>query len=116
MKIVDAGLGCKLVEPQAFGDSRGTFYESWNQRRWADQGLDLNFVQSNVSRSQRGVLRGLHYQWPQAQGKLVMVLEGEVQDVRGSLLNQSPSEPFILSQRDSPDQNQNKLAENLCCP
>lgn len=81
MKVIDAGLGCRIIEPQAFGDERGIFFESWNGPRWAEHGLDLEFAQSNVSRSQRGVLRGLHYQWPQAQGKLVMVLEGEVHDV-----------------------------------
>lgn len=81
MKITDAGLGCRIIEPQVFRDSRGAFFESWNKPRWAEQGLELDFVQSNVSRSQRGVLRGLHYQWPQAQGKLVTVLEGEVHDV-----------------------------------
>ena len=82
MKVIDASLpGCKIIEPQVFGDSRGSFYESWNKARWAQHGLDLDFVQSNVSMSERGVLRGLHYQWPQPQGKLVSVLEGEVYDV-----------------------------------
>src|SRR5205085_6590571 len=77
MKVQDLGLGCRLVEPRVFGDERGSFYESWNGPRWAEEGgLDLAFVQSNVSRSQRGVLRGLHYQWPQAQGQLVTVLVG----------------------------------------
>jgi dTDP-4-dehydrorhamnose 3,5-epimerase len=91
MKIVDAGLGTRLIEPQAFGDSRGIFFESWNKDRWAQQGLDFEFVQSNVSRSQRGVLRGLHYQWPQAQGKLVTVLEGEVHDVAVDIRRGSPT-------------------------
>ena len=82
MKVIDTSLpGCKLIEPQVFGDSRGAFYESWNKARWAQHGLDFDFVQSNVSMSERGVLRGLHYQWPQPQGKLVSVLEGEVYDV-----------------------------------
>ena len=91
MKVTDVGLGCKLVEPQAFGDDRGIFFEAWNQPRWREHGLDLAFVQSNVSRSQRGVLRGLHYQWPQAQGKLVMVLEGEVQDIAVDIRRGSPT-------------------------
>jgi dTDP-4-dehydrorhamnose 3,5-epimerase len=82
MKVVDTELPeCKIIEPQVFGDSRGSFYETWNKPRWAQHGLDLDFVQSNVSTSERGVLRGLHYQWPQPQGKLVSVLEGEVYDV-----------------------------------
>lgn len=91
MKIIDTDLpGCKIIEPQVFGDSRGAFYESWNKPRWAEHGLDLNFVQSNVSISERGVLRGLHYQWPQPQGKLVSVLEGEVYDVAVDIRRGSP--------------------------
>ena len=92
MKATDIGLGCHLLEPQVFGDERGFFFESWNRPRWAaDTGLDLQFVQANVSRSQRGVLRGLHYQWPQAQGKLVSVLEGEVHDVAVDIRRGSPT-------------------------
>jgi dTDP-4-dehydrorhamnose 3,5-epimerase len=92
MKAIDAGLGCRIIEPKVFGDGRGEFFESWNRPRWAAEiGMDLEFVQSNVSRSERGVLRGLHYQWPQAQGKLVMVLEGEVQDVAVDLRRGSPT-------------------------
>jgi dTDP-4-dehydrorhamnose 3,5-epimerase len=92
MKVVDAGLGCRLIEPQVFGDARGYFFESWNRARWAaEAGLDLEFVQSNVSSSERGVLRGLHYQWPLAQGKLVMVLEGEVHDVAVDIRRGSPT-------------------------
>ncbi len=91
MKIIDTDLpGCKIIEPQVFGDSRGAFYESWNKPRWAEHGLDMNFVQSNVSISERGVLRGLHYQWPQPQGKLVSVLEGEVYDVAVDIRRGSP--------------------------
>lgn len=92
MKARDVGLGCHLIEPQVFGDERGFFFESWNQPRWAaEAGLDMDFVQANVSRSQRGVLRGLHYQWPQAQGKLVSVLEGEVHDVAVDIRRGSPT-------------------------
>ena len=91
MKVIDADLpACKLIEPQVFGDSRGAFYESWNKARWAQHGLNLDFVQSNVSVSERGVLRGLHYQWPQPQGKLVSVLEGEVYDVAVDIRRGSP--------------------------
>lgn len=91
MKIIDTDLpGCKIIEPQVFDDSRGLFYESWNKARWAMHGLDLNFVQSNASVSERGVLRGLHYQWPQPQGKLVSVLEGEVYDVAVDIRRGSP--------------------------
>jgi dTDP-4-dehydrorhamnose 3,5-epimerase len=92
MKARDLGLGCHLIEPQVFGDERGFFYESWNRPRWAAEiGLDLSFAQANVSRSARGVLRGLHYQWPQAQGKLVSVLEGEVHDVAVDIRRGSPT-------------------------
>lgn len=91
MKITETSLpGCKIIEPQVFDDDRGVFYESWNKRRWAEHGLDLDFVQSNVSISERGVLRGLHYQLPQAQGKLVSVLEGEVYDVAVDIRRGSP--------------------------
>jgi dTDP-4-dehydrorhamnose 3,5-epimerase len=92
MKVQDAGLGCLLIAPTLHGDERGYFFESWNRPRWAaESGLDLQFVQANVSRSQRGVLRGLHFQWPQAQGKLVSVLEGEVHDVAVDIRRGSPT-------------------------
>ena len=93
MKLIETALpGCLVIEPQVFADERGEFFESWNGPRWAKEaGLDLAFVQSNVSRSARGVLRGLHYQWPQPQGKLVSVLEGEVQDVAVDIRRGSPT-------------------------
>lgn len=70
-----------LIEPDVFGDARGYFFETWHRDRYAEHGLPVRFVQDNVSRSQRGILRGLHLQQPFAQGKLVQVLEGEVFDV-----------------------------------
>jgi len=73
--------GVQLLEPKLFGDDRGWFLESYNAARFAELGLPTTFVQSNLSRSRRGVLRGLHYQWPNPQGKLVQVVEGEVFDV-----------------------------------
>ena len=92
MKIMQTDLeGCLVIEPRVFGDARGYFYESWNAQRFADAGLDLKFVQSNVSMSARGVLRGLHYQWPNPQGKLVSVLEGEVYDVAVDIRRGSPT-------------------------
>jgi dTDP-4-dehydrorhamnose 3,5-epimerase len=92
MKVIDAGLGCRIIEPQVFGDDRGAFFESWNRARWKEEaGLDLEFVQSNVSESSRGVLRGLHYQYPNPQGKLVNVLEGEVYDVAVDVRAGSPT-------------------------
>ena len=81
-----------LIEPKVFGDERGFFYEGWNAGRFAEHGLPTRFVQHNVSRSQRGVLRGLHYQWPgHPQGKLVSVLEGEVYDVAVDIRRGSPT-------------------------
>lgn len=70
-----------IIEPKVFGDERGFFLESWNHAAFAEAGLDLAFVQDNHSRSSRGVLRGLHYQDPNSQGKLVRVANGRVFDV-----------------------------------
>ncbi|MGA9422009.1 MAG: dTDP-4-dehydrorhamnose 3,5-epimerase [Rhodanobacteraceae bacterium] len=92
MKIIETALpGCIVIEPTVHGDARGFFYESFNARRFADAGLELSFVQTNVSRSAQGVLRGLHYQWPQPQGKLVNVIEGEVYDVAVDIRMGSPT-------------------------
>ncbi len=73
--------GLLIVEPRVFGDERGFFQESWNRRTFAELGLDLDFVQDNHSRSAKGVLRGLHFQNPSPQGKLVRVTAGRVWDV-----------------------------------
>ena len=70
-----------LVHPEVFGDSRGFFVETFHQPRYADAGITLPFVQDNMSRSTRGVLRGLHLQHPRGQGKLVSVVSGEIFDV-----------------------------------
>ncbi len=91
MKIVETTLpGACIIEPRVFGDARGFFYESYNQGAYREAGITAAFVQSNVSRSARGVLRGLHYQWPHPQGKLVSVLEGEVYDVAVDIRRGSP--------------------------
>jgi dTDP-4-dehydrorhamnose 3,5-epimerase len=92
MKVIETNLpGCVVIEPAVHGDVRGFFYESFHAEKYKKAGLDLRFVQSNVSRSARGVLRGLHYQWPNAQGKLVNVLEGEVYDVAVDIRADSPT-------------------------
>ena len=92
MKVVETSLpGCVIVEPAVFGDDRGFFFETWNADRYRELGLPDKFVQSNVSCSARGVLRGLHYQWPNPQGKLVSVLEGEVYDVAVDIRRGSPT-------------------------
>jgi dTDP-4-dehydrorhamnose 3,5-epimerase len=92
MKVIESDLpGCLVLEPQVFGDERGFFYESFNRDKLAAHGLQPTFVQGYVSSSARGVLRGLHYQWPQSQGKLVSVLEGEVWDVAVDIRRGSPT-------------------------
>lgn len=92
MKVISTEIpDVLIVEPQVFGDSRGFFYESYNQRVFADKtGLEVNFVQDNHSRSAQGVLRGLHYQIQQPQGKLVRVISGEIFDVAVDLRKDSP--------------------------
>jgi len=81
----------KLIEPRVFGDDRGFFYESWNERAFADAGIAATFVQDNHSRSRRNVLRGLHYQIEHAQGKLVRAVVGEVYDVAVDMRRSSPN-------------------------
>ena len=81
-----------IIEPNVFGDERGFFYESFNARSFAEQtGVKTNFVQDNHSKSAKGVLRGLHYQIQQPQGKLVRVVAGEVFDVAVDIRKQSPT-------------------------
>lgn len=79
------------IVPRVFEDDRGFFLESWNLRDFQAQGLDLHFVQDNHSRSTRGILRGLHYQIPRPQGKLVRVVTGRVFDVAVDLRRSSPT-------------------------
>jgi dTDP-4-dehydrorhamnose 3,5-epimerase len=94
MNVIETALpGVMLIEPKVFGDARGFFLESWNRQTFAeagkDKGLDLDFVQDNHSRSARGVLRGIHYQLNQPQGKLVRVVSGAVFDVAVDLRKSS---------------------------
>ena len=79
-----------LLRPKVFGDARGFFFESYNRKAFAELGIDAEFVQDNHSRSAKGVLRGLHYQIRQPQGKLVRVAVGEVFDVAVDLRRSSP--------------------------
>ncbi len=91
MKIVETDLaGVVVVEPKVFGDARGFFYETWQKERYEEAGVKGTFVQDNVSFSRKGVLRGLHYQQPHSQGKLVSVLQGEVFDVAVDIRVGSP--------------------------
>ena len=93
MNVIQTALPEVLIlEPRVFGDERGFFYESFNARAFTEAtGLQREFVQDNHSRSQRGVLRGLHYQIEQAQGKLVRVTSGEVLDVAVDIRRSSPN-------------------------
>jgi dTDP-4-dehydrorhamnose 3,5-epimerase len=92
MKIATCEIpGLLVLEPKVFGDARGFFMETWNRKRFHEAGLDWDFVQDNVSLSRRGILRGLHFQNPAAQGKLVFVLQGEVFDVAVDLRKNSPT-------------------------
>ena len=92
MNIIQTALpGVLIIEPRVFGDERGFFMETWQQQRYAEAGLPERFVQDNISQSRRGILRGLHYQYPQAQGKLVYVLQGEVYDVAVDIRVGSPN-------------------------
>lgn len=92
MKIIDTAISeVKIIEPRVFGDDRGFFMESWNRKAFAEAGLDLDFVQDNHSRSAKGVLRGLHFQNPNPQGKLVRVVSGAVWDVVVDIRRSSPT-------------------------
>ncbi len=91
MNVVETALpGVLVLEPKVFGDARGFFVETWNAKTFADLGLNADFVQDNHSRSAKGVLRGLHYQLNEPQGKLVWVLSGAVFDVAVDLRKSSP--------------------------
>lgn len=92
MKAERASIPDVLVlEPKVFGDARGFFMESWNAREFEKLGIKAHFVQDNHSRSTKNVLRGLHYQLRQPQGKLVRVSAGEIWDVAVDLRRSSPS-------------------------
>lgn len=92
MNILETEIdGPLIIEPAVFGDGRGFFLESWNAEKFAAAGLDLAFVQDNHSRSRRGVLRGLHFQNPGPQGKLVRVVRGAIFDVAVDLRRSSPT-------------------------
>lgn len=102
MQVINCELaGLLLIVPDVYTDARGYFMETWNQKRYAAHGLGAPFVQDNLSFSRRGVLRGLHFQNPTPQGKLIAILQGEVFDVAVDLRRSSPTfkrwQGFILS-------------------
>ena len=91
MKVIETSLpGVLILEPKVFGDDRGFFFESYNKKTLEKAGITAEFVQDNHSRSVRNVLRGLHYQIKQPQGKLVRVIQGEVFDVAVDIRRSSP--------------------------
>jgi dTDP-4-dehydrorhamnose 3,5-epimerase len=92
MDVITTALpGVLLVRPRVFRDSRGAFLESWHRDRYVRAGIPATFVQDNAAFSRRGVIRGLHYQYPEPQGKLVMVLHGTVLDVVVDIRQGSPA-------------------------
>lgn len=92
MKVTEFDIpGLKLVETKRFGDQRGWFAETWQNARYCDAGIEETFVQDNLARSAKGVLRGLHAQEPHAQGKLVQIFQGTVFDVAVDLRVGSPT-------------------------
>jgi dTDP-4-dehydrorhamnose 3,5-epimerase len=92
LRVLETGLnGVVIIEPRVHGDERGFFQESWKASSYGSHGLPVAFSQANISRSARGVLRGLHYQYRQPQGKLVSVLEGRIFDVAVDIRPGSPS-------------------------
>jgi dTDP-4-dehydrorhamnose 3,5-epimerase len=105
VKVIPTAIpGVLVIEPRVFGDARGFFFESWNRRAFAEAvGRDVEFVQDNHSASERNVLRGLHYQVRQPQGKLVRVVAGEVYDVAVDLRRSSPTFGEWIGERLSAD-------------
>ena len=92
MKIIETKLpGVLIIEPDIFGDSRGFFMETYHKERYGVAGMDAEFVQDNTSFSTRGTLRGLHFQYPHSQAKLVQVFMGEVFDVAVDIRKGSPA-------------------------
>lgn len=92
MKFVQAAIpDVLIIEPKVFGDNRGFFLESYQKRRFAEAGIQADFVQDNHSQSHQGTLRGLHYQIKQPQGKLIRVISGEIFDVAVDIRKHSPT-------------------------
>ncbi|MEH6559191.1 MAG: dTDP-4-dehydrorhamnose 3,5-epimerase [Oceanicoccus sp.] len=103
MNVIETEIpGAIILEPTVFGDDRGYFLETYNSRRYKDAGINEIFVQDNLSFSRKGILRGLHYQTPMEQGKLVQVIQGEVYDVAVDIRVGSPTfgkwQGFVLSE------------------
>src|SRR5699024_2025577 len=109
MKILDTEIpAVKLIEPKVYGDERGFFYESYRKQLFSRQGLNIDFVQDNVSLSKKGTVRGLHYQINNRQDKLVMVMRGQILDVAVDLRRDSPTFGSFTS-RILSDENKHQL-------
>ena len=108
MKVETTELdGVLEIQPTVFGDERGQFLETWRQERYVEHGIGPNFVQANSSSSVKGVLRGLHYQWPEPQGKLVWVSSGRALDIVVDIRTDSPTfGHWIGRELDGESQNQ----------
>ena len=92
MKVTPTALaGVLVIEPDVYRDDRGWFSELWNRERYREAGIDVDFVQDNAAWSREGVIRGLHYQWPDPQGKLVAASEGTILDVAVDIRPASPT-------------------------
>ena len=92
MKVIDTAIAeVKIIEPQVFGDERGFFMETWRETWFNEQVCERRFIQDNHSKSRQGILRGLHYQTENTQGKLVRVVSGEVFDVAVDMRKSSPT-------------------------
>lgn len=99
MNIKETKLsGVLILEPKVFTDDRGYFFETWNSTRYEQAGIPGPFVQDNISFSKKGILRGLHFQYPQPQGKLIQVLSGEVVDIVVDIRVGSPTYGQWLSE------------------
>lgn len=104
MKVIETKLsGVLIIEPKVFGDHRGFFMETWSQEKYREAGINETFVQDNLSMSKKGTLRGLHFQKPNTQGKLVYVLQGEVFDVIVDVRVSSPTFGQWIAERISAD-------------
>lgn len=118
MKIINTSIqDVYIIEPDVFKDARGYFFESWNQARFAEAGLNYNFIQDNQSQSVYGTTRGLHFQKGEySQAKLVRVLEGTVLDVAVDLRPESPTFGKHIAVELSAENNRQLMDSEAVCP
>jgi len=117
MKIIETELdGVLIIEPDVFNDQLGFFLETYNKNRYQEHGIKAHFVQDNMSVSKKGTLRGLHYQYPKAQAKLVQVMRGEVFDVVVDIRRESPTFGKWIGQHLSDENKQQIFMPEGICP